>query len=432
MEENLLHKKLSEGIEAEHKSILDMFNSEPFGMSFDSCDNDSDSGKGEKSEIESDSNSCSSSEFELAKNCEVSERVMLALKTQIEKEHSKEDDGDEYKFPDNPDHGVGDSDTEKKSKCCNLFCSNQCPPTRFHNKMKEIMQKPKAARKQFLLDHLFKQEDLDVRTDGFQFFGLFFCKSSFVQLSGVSDYLVGEACKAFEHGQTVFSHGNTAGMRETEATLGFIIWTKQHALNYGNQAPDEECIILSAIYKQKDLFQQYSEEAPLPRIARSTFYRLFRLKFGPYREDKELPHIRISSYSSHSRCDTCLLLEKYKMTCKTEEERVLLRSMEQRHKQTYQKSYQSIQEKRYQAIYDPINYIHIQGKETFAKRVFFKVKINLAQWLVQLQSLGFLYVICYLSNNSDVDRLSYYNVTTRLVDLVGLCWFKQNLTEKIC
>ena len=27
-------------------------------------------------------------------------------------------------------------------------------------------------------------------------------------------------------------------------------------------------------------------------------------------------------------------------------------------------------------------------------------------------------------------RLSYYNVTTRLVDLVWFCWFKQNLAEK--
>ena len=28
-------------------------------------------------------------------------------------------------------------------------------------------------------------------------------------------------------------------------------------------------------------------------------------------------------------------------------------------------------------------------------------------------------------------RLSYYNVTTRLVDLVGLSWLKQNLVEQI-
>ena len=29
-------------------------------------------------------------------------------------------------------------------------------------------------------------------------------------------------------------------------------------------------------------------------------------------------------------------------------------------------------------------------------------------------------------------RLSYYNVATRLVDLVGLCWLKQNLVKQIC
>ena len=29
-------------------------------------------------------------------------------------------------------------------------------------------------------------------------------------------------------------------------------------------------------------------------------------------------------------------------------------------------------------------------------------------------------------------RLSYYNFRTRLVDLVGLCWLKHNLLEKIC
>ena len=27
-------------------------------------------------------------------------------------------------------------------------------------------------------------------------------------------------------------------------------------------------------------------------------------------------------------------------------------------------------------------------------------------------------------------KLSYYNVTTRLVDLVGFCWLKQNLVDK--
>ena len=37
-----------------------------------------------------------------------------------------------------------------------------------------------------------------------------------------------------------------------------------------------------------------------------------------------------------------------------------------------------------------------------------------------------------LSSEIRNTRLSYYNVTTRLVNLVGLCWFYKNLMEKIC
>ena len=168
---------------------------------------------------------------------------------------------DEYEFSDRDDdkesfqsYQRDEKGSKVIKKCCAMDCRNQHLPAKFHVKVNDILQKSKSERKQFLLDHLIKQEELDVRTDGFQFFGLFFCKKSFVQVSGVSDYLVSEACKAFETGQTVFSsHGNTIGMRETEATLGFIIWMKQHAVNYGNQAPDEETIVHPACYKQKDI-----------------------------------------------------------------------------------------------------------------------------------------------------------------------------------
>ena len=139
------------------------------------------------------------------------------------------------------------------------------------------MEKSKAGRKQFLLEHLMKQEELDISTQGFQFYGFFLCKKAFVQLSGVSDYLVDEACKAFERGQCVFSHGNQIGMRDSEASLAFIIWMKQHAENYGNQSPEEEMIILPACFGQKELFLQYTSEAPEPHIKLSTFYRLFKV-----------------------------------------------------------------------------------------------------------------------------------------------------------
>ena len=41
-------------------------------------------------------------------------------------------------------------------------------------------------------------------------------------------------------------------------------------------------------------------------------------------------------------------------------------------------------------------------------------------------------ILFYLKYDIVHTRLSYYNVTTRLVDLVGLCWFLKELMEKIC
>ena len=336
-------------------------NNEPIGISFDS------EGDNVEKDINTDDDDAgSSSDFEIAEYCDVSKQLMSSILSKGEQ--SDKVKSDVYEFSEHCDkpfqsyqHQRDDSRGKVVKKCCVMDCLNQNLPPKIHDKANDILKKSKAEKKQFLLNHLIKQEELDVRTDGFQFFGLFFCKRSFVRVFGVSDYLVSEACKAFEMGQTEFSsHGNTLGMKETESTLGFIIWMKQHAVNYGNQAPDEETIVLPACFKQKDLFQQYEEECPCPRVARSTFYRLFNVKFGAYREDKSLPHIRISSYSTHSKCDTCLLLEKYQKSCKKEEERELVKSMMQRHKQTYQKSYQAIQEKRFLALSDPDHYLHLQ------------------------------------------------------------------------
>ena len=336
-------------------SILDMFNSEPVGMSSDSSDQNSDQ--------ENEDSLSDSSDNQVANDCELSKQIMQNLFPA--NDSNIKDDFDSYNFSGEEDLKLKKSKQDKltESFCCNNFCSNQEVSMQFKNKMEEMNEKSKAKRKQFLLDHLMKQEELNISTSGFQCYGFFFCKKSFVVVSGLSNYLVDCACIAYENGQTVFNHGNTVGMRETEATFGFITWMKHHAVTYGNQAPDEECIILSSCYKQKDLFQQYEEEAPTPHIGRSTFYRLFKLKFGAYRVDKSLPHIRISSYSSHSQCDTCLLLEKYRKTCKKDEDLELCKSMMQRHKQTFQGSYQAIQEKRFQAIRDPENYLNIQGTE---------------------------------------------------------------------
>ena len=337
--------------------IADLF-MEPVGLSFDESDQN-------QSEESSDS-----SDFQVA-DCDTSRRVMLAIDPNAPS--GVIDKPDEYTFRE--DEKAGENRGFKKSKsfgikkeaCCNNFCRSQNFNVQFLNKMETLHGMSKAERKQFLLEHLIKQEELGVSTQSFKFFGYCVCKKSLVHLSGVSNYIIEEACKAYERGQTRFRHNNEVGMRETEATLGFVIWMKRHALQYGNQAPDHETIIIPACYMKKDLFQQYEEEVTEPRIKRSTFYRLFSDRFGPYRVDKSVPHVRISSYSSHSKCEQCISLERYQKTCKKEQDLELVKSMKQRHKYTYQKSYEAIQEKRFEALSDPENYLHIQGTASYFK-----------------------------------------------------------------
>ena len=342
--------------------LAELFSKPAVGLSFDSNASEGDE---DLADASSDS-----SDFQLADDSDLTKKIMSAFDPMTAKP-------DEYNFSENDKVLQTDSKKLKPVKsgqvaCCNNFCSSQNFNVQFLSKMKTICDMPKADRKQFLLDHLIKQEELGISTQSFQFFGFCVCKKAFISLSGVSNYIVKESCKAFEMGQTVFSNNNSVGMRESEATLGFIIWMKKHALNYGNQAPDEDTIVIPACYMQKDLFQQYVEEAPEPLIASSTFYKLFKERFGPLRLDKDLPHIRISSYSSHSKCDSCIQLEKFQKTCKKQQDLDLVKSMKQRHKWTYQKSYQAIQEKRFQALSDPDNYLNIQGMESHCKAPIFE------------------------------------------------------------
>ena len=340
-------------------SMQSVYN-EPIGMSFDSSDT-------------SINTSNDSSDFQIAGGCDSARNIMEALLPNASDleggkgEANKSKSLDVFEFTDNEESDMSsivDPDDYKSQKCCNNLCTNQKIGLRVHTKLSEIREHDKGDWKQMLLDHLIKQEEMGLPTHGFQLYGQFFCKKSFVQISGVSEYIINEALKAFEFGQTSFIHGNEVGMRETDATFGFEIWMKLHAENYGNQAPDESTIVLPACFSQKDLFKHYQEEAPQPQIKSSTFYRLFKLKFGPHRLNKGLPHIRISSYSTHSKCDQCILLEKYQRTCKGEQNLQFAKSLKQSHKQTYQRAYQAIQERRHKALYDPENHIFIQGMES--------------------------------------------------------------------
>ena len=72
--------------------------------------------------------------------------------------------------------------------------------------------------------------------------------------------------------------------------------------NYAQDSPDEQLVILPKIFIITELYEIYKKEVK-GKFKTKLFYKLFKKHFGPYREDRALPRIRISKYSSHARYD---------------------------------------------------------------------------------------------------------------------------------
>ena len=273
---------------------------------------------------------------------------------------------DEYDFRDDLNDGdiplrVAKLEVPRDSswQCCYEKCVNQ-NSAQLIAKILTVKSKPKKDIKQFLLTHLHSQENFGVMTDKFQFYGKKYCFKAFQRISGFSKYLISEACKAFEDGRSVVTGNEFLGYKDRDSTFGFKVWMKQHAENYGNRAPDEETLVIPGCYSIRDLFEQYESEAPYPRIKKTTFYRLFHTYFEAHRIDRALPHIRISNYSTHGKCDHCLLLEKFQRSCKSAADLELVKSLKQAHRKHYKGAYDAIQEKRMKAIYNPSECCFIQ------------------------------------------------------------------------
>ena len=250
---------------------------------------------------------------------------------------------------------------EVEKRCCDSLCSLMEWPNDVLQRLKTISSKStKLEIKQSLLDHLHNQSKLGVVTHGFLFGGKFFCRKGFCDVSGVSCYLVREVFKAFSQGQVKFVHGNEIGFRETEATQNFTVWMKSFAHNFGNYAPDEEVIVLSSCFTLKDIFDIYISQSPSPHIKKSYFYELFRAKFGPKRLDRTLPRLRISKFSKHSKCDQCLLLDRFQRSCKGEDQHTYAKSLKQAHRQDFVRARLAIEEHRQSALTDPENNLFLQ------------------------------------------------------------------------
>ena len=89
-----------------------------------------------------------------------------------------------------------------------------------------------------------------------------------------------------------------------------IAWMMNYSSRFGQEAPDEQIITLTSVYVKRDLYDVYTEESLKPHVKKSSFYYLYRKYFGPHKEYSLTPTVRITKYSSHSRCDLCVTLRQ--------------------------------------------------------------------------------------------------------------------------
>ena len=123
--------------------------------------------------------------------------------------------------------------------------------------------------------------------------------------------------------------------RCTAACTTFICWMKVFSENYGQNEPTDVVTVLPSYFNKAELFKIYQKEASKPHVKLSTFYKLFKSKFGPRRDDKSLPWIRISKVSTHSKCDVCLGLEQYQRRIKAPAELEYCKALKRLHMAKY-------------------------------------------------------------------------------------------------
>ena len=104
----------------------------------------------------------------------------------------------------------------------------------------------------------------------------------------------------------------------------------------------------------------YQEEMPSPHVSETTFYDLFKTSFGPNRVDKSLPWIRISKYSTHSVCTTCVALNNNLGQSKNERELQLAKDLRNNHRMNFGQARRKIEEIKQSSISFPSDNVFIQ------------------------------------------------------------------------
>ena len=146
------------------------------------------------------------------------------------------------------------------------------------------------------------------------------CVGYFCAITGLSKYYAITVLNDFHKGWRRYVHASENQSKCTASCTTFICWMKRFSENFGQDGPTDIVTVLPSYLNKAELYTIYSKEACKPHVKLSTFYKLMKSKFGPRREDKSLPWIRISRVSTHSKCNMCLGLDHFQRKCKSDAE----------------------------------------------------------------------------------------------------------------
>ena len=211
---------------------------------------------------------------------------------------------------------------------CSKFCENNCALVLSSwsennvRKLKEMFFSEKTILiKQKMLQHLISQDNIGESTTSYVVKGHEFCIEYFAYATECSVYLARSVLSDFHSDIRLYLHGNSGCLRnKSAATTSAICWLKAFSEAFGQFSPDQNVTILSYWLTKQSLFQMYLDETPGPHISQTSFYMMFKTTFGHGRQDKSLPWIRISAYSTHSVCSTCVALNRNQKQSKNEKE----------------------------------------------------------------------------------------------------------------
>ena len=256
---------------------------------------------------------------------------------------------------------------------CSKSCENDCHkvvkswPEKDISRLKEIFKSEKIIlSKAKLMNHLVAQDDIGQLVSSYIVKGHEFCLDSFAAITGCTMYLVSKVLSDFHSGNRLYLHGNSGCMKnKSAATVSAICWLKAFSEAYGQFSPDENCTILSYWLNKQALFKMYQYETSGPHISQSSFYGMFKSTFGHHREDKSLPWIRISKYSTHSVCSICIALSGNQKQCKSERELKQALDLKNNHRMNFGLARRKVEELKQSAISFPSDNLFIQIGRAF-------------------------------------------------------------------